>query len=165
MGEDLANSTFDKYIPTDEELKKAGLYPELLDLILTTEEIEALTSRPDKGLIKPVPQYIPNDIEEFKNWQNNFHAFFRLRGGFDVGKRRFKVFQRLAVLEPQLVDRLISGMQEYENRSDVYAGFDDNLWQELYHAYQQMAGLVDANDRYVIEDGTNGEPDRYFLKR
>lgn len=161
MSEEL--DTKPHYIPTDEEVRAGGFSPERLDPLLTPEEVEALKAQGDKSLPDPVPQYAPVDLEEFKDWQNNFYSFFRGGGGFDLGKRRFKAFQRLTVLDPSLVDQLYAEMADFEAHKDETIEFSDSLWKKLYQAYQEMATLVDKSDCYVVRE--DGQPDIYFLKR
>lgn len=127
------------------EDKRERLY---IDSPLTEEEKEALLNQPDKG-ITPVPMREFRTLDEFKDGGNNFHVTFTYQhpeNMFGAIKRTQKSFQRLEILKPELVKRL---MDKFATTSDI----DAQAWEDMYEAYKEMSKLVDVNDRGVAEKG------------
>src|SRR5437868_5614923 len=162
MGEDLDPNQTANFIPTDEELDEGGR--RFADPLLTEDELVALT-RDDKG-ITLVPQHQYEDLEEFISKHNNFYVQFDLykNGGLSGPLyRRRKVFQRMVALHPDLVSRLVGEFREYririENETDDL-DYSDEMKRDLYDAYQIMSGLIDINDKYVVDPDT-GKLDEY----
>ena len=127
---------------------------------LSPYEVTALWTDPDKGIV-PVTMQQFDSLEDFANRSNNFPMFFTLQEGHWIGDtiRDQKVFKRLCILEPQLVDDATTQLQGKE----VPPSSDVESWQILYKAYRKMSELVDVNDAAVMmADGTK---DTFLLCR
>ncbi len=161
MGEDLDLSQKTDYIPTDNELDEGGW--KFADPLLTESELEALNQKNRGIMLAPQHQY--DDLEDFKKRQNNFHAYFDFDSkGMSLLYRRRKVFQRLVALKPDLVSRVANQYYKYRTESAPFSDFSDEMWRNLYEAYQSMSRLVDLNDSYVRRP-ENGQLDDHFLVR
>lgn len=123
---------------------------EVRDPLLTNEEREALLTREDKG-IEPVEIRSFKDVDSFREGSNNFFLTFAAVKESEEWfiKRRTKAFQRLEILNPDLVDSLTRQLQGKWRQNKI----DDAGWAGLFEAYRQLSQLVDINDPHVVRGG------------
>lgn len=155
-----------RYVLKDSDLPEWYRGVEFIDPLLSESEIELLLSASGHG-IKVVPQLEFDDVEQFKNKQNNFWNYFSDTEGSMLHYivRRKKVFQRISILNPDLVHSLVARFQQLtEEQGTPIVKIDNSLWQDLFEAYKQMSQLVDESDSYVVREKT-GHLDDWYLCR
>lgn len=101
------------------------------------------------------------DLEDFKKNSNNFFLFFTEKSWVGKIYRQTKVFERLVVKEPELVNELtnaIDGILKEQPHT-----FSPILpWKKLYEAYNIMCELVQETDPNVM---INNKIDSRYLCR
>lgn len=131
-------------------------FAEFSDPLLTAEEKDALFFQEDRG-ITPAPMRQFEDLDAFKEGSNNFFlAFNQSPDGFL--NQRTRAIQRFKAIHPDKMEELLSSIDPLSLRKDI----DDEGWQKLYEAYQEVSQLVDVDDPSVVKEG---EIDDYFLCR
>ena len=136
--------------------------PDYIDKPLTDEEKQAVLNQGNHGVSDPVPQHQFQNLEEFKQHQNNFYVHFA-----DINPKSFLVlyrvrrsYQRFELLYPELNQRLLS------YKIGQFGHWPDQAWDDLLDAYKKMSSLVDRKDAGIvgqIEDGVSEQGLGYYL--
>lgn len=124
----------------------------------TPAEKRAVLTRPDHGIQRLAKMTEYSSLDDFLRDQNNFYWHFAkvdaTSGNQNYRARR--VLQRLELLNPELVNKLL-------DKIDQHTPFTDEQKADLYQAYREMAKLVDASDKGVLDK--DGEVDSSYLTR